>query len=99
MVKRNQFAGKKARNNPSGGGRLSLEREVPVYEPKPKVEYGDLFIVMEDSEKNTFFYNGYSWVKYRMTMAECRSQCQVKELPQKVNGKTRYEVREPILTA
>lgn len=98
MVKRNQYAGKKARNNPAGGGRLALVRETPVYELKPKVEYGKLFIVMEDGDKNTFVYNGSSWVPYTMTMAECRATCQVKELPQKVNGKIRYEVRAPIPT-
>jgi hypothetical protein len=97
MVKRNQYAGKKARNNPAGGGRLALVREVPVYELKPKVEYGKLFIVMEDADKNTFFYNGSAWVPYKMTMAQCRAECLVKELPQKVNGKVRYEVREPIV--
>jgi hypothetical protein len=32
-----------------------------------------------------------------MTIAECRlNQCQVKQLPQKVNRMTRYEVQSPV---
>jgi hypothetical protein len=31
-----------------------------------------------------------------MSIAECRENCQVQELPQKVNGMTRYEIRYPL---
>jgi len=96
MVKRNQYAGKKARNNPAGGGRLVIDREKPVYVLKEPVEYGTTFIVMEDGEKNTFSYNGSAWVAHRMSIAECKAECMVKELPQKVGGKIRYEIREPL---
>ena len=34
-----------------------------------------------------------------MSIAQCRQDCLVKELPQKVNGKTRYEVRCPLPAA
>jgi len=96
MVKRNQYAGKKARNNPAGGGRLAINEPRPVYVLKEAVEYGDMFIVMEDAEKNTFSYNGAAWVAHSMSMAQCKAECLVKALPQKVGGKTRYEVRAPI---
>jgi len=97
MSKKSQYVGKKnIRNNPSGGGRVAVVRELPVYQLKEPVEYGKMFIVMEDGDRNTFSYNGSSWVPHSMTMQECRAECQVKELPQKVNGKIRYEVRAPI---
>lgn len=98
MAKKNQYGGaKRARKNVARDGRSAAIREVPVYEPKEKVEYGAPFIVMEDRDKNTFSYDGAAWVPYEMTMADCRLQCQVKVLPQKVNGKTRYEVRAPLV--
>jgi len=97
MVKRNQYAGKKARNNPAGGGRLVINAEKPVYVLKEPVEYGDMFIVMEDAEKNTFSYNGSAWVAHTMSIAECKQECMVKALPQKVGGKIRYEVRAPLV--
>jgi hypothetical protein len=96
MSKKSHYAGKKTRAHLASGTRSAVVREVPVYEPKIPVEYGKPFIVMEDGEKNTFAYNGSAWVSYKMTMAECKLECQVKELPQKVNGKVRFEVREPI---
>ena len=97
MSKKSHYAGKKTRAHLAGGTRTAVVREVVVYERKEPVEYGKAFIVMEDGEKNTFAYNGSAWVNYKMTMAECKLECQVKELPQKVNGKIRYEVREPIV--
>ncbi len=61
----------------------------------PKV-YGKPFILLEDREKNTFEYASGAWVPYPMSIAECRKECMVKEMPQKVNDKTRYEVRLPV---
>jgi len=61
--------------------------------------YGKAFILMEDLQKNTFEYVKGAWVPHAMTIAECRVDCQVKELPQKVNGMTRYEVRCPTSAA
>ncbi len=66
-----------------------LERKAPV-------TYGQPFIVLEDEEKNTFVYNGGKWIGYEATIAECRVDCQVKVLPQKINGMTRYEVSCPV---
>jgi hypothetical protein len=96
MAKKNQHGAKKAQKRLAREGRPANVRETPVYERKEKVEYGKPFIVMEDADKNTFAYDGSAWVPYSMSMADCRLQCQVKTLPQKVNGKTRYEVRAPL---
>ena len=60
------------------------------------VQYGAPFIVLEDSDKKTFEYANGAWTPYAMSIAECKKSCQVKELPQKVNNKTRYEIRVPI---
>jgi hypothetical protein len=34
-------------------------------------------------------------VAYSASIAECRQSCLVKEVPQRVNGRIRYEVRIP----
>jgi hypothetical protein len=75
----------------------SVPREAPrVYEKKPPVQYGKPFVLLEDANKNTFEYKGGAWVPHSMSIAECRQECQVSELPQKVNSMTRYEVRSPV---
>lgn len=92
----------KRRFNPRAtvGGRApalatrSLQRP-PEIERQPVVVYGKPFIVLEDKEKNTFVYKAGNWVPHSESIAECRKTCQVKELPQKVNQMTRYEIRSP----
>jgi hypothetical protein len=37
-----------------------------------------------------------AWNPYHLSIAECKVDCLVKTLPQKLNGKTRYEVRAPL---
>ena len=69
---------------------------VQVLAPKPKVQYGAPFIVLEDEQKSTFTFSAGRWVPHNETIAECRVDCQVKELAQKVNKMTRYEIRRPI---
>jgi len=98
MARNNQFGGggKRTAKRQARSERGTVVRETPVYERKEPVEYGKPFIVMEDSEMNTFAYDGSAWVPFNMTMADCKAKCQVKALPQKVNGKTRYEVRSPV---
>ena len=59
----------------------SLQTPPAAAGPRVATTYGKPFIVMEDGEKNTFEY---------------REGCQVKLLPQKLNGKVRYEVRRPV---
>ncbi len=67
----------------------------PVWEKKPPVHYGKPFIVLEDEHKKTFVFQSGVWIAHSMSIAECRQTCQVKELPQKVNGMVRFEVRSP----
>ncbi len=67
-----------------------------LYEPKPPKQYGAPFILLEDLNKNTFEYSQGAWVPYPLSIAQCKQTCQVKELPQKVNDKTRYEIRAPL---
>jgi len=67
-----------------------------VFERKSPTRYGKPFILLEDMEKNTFEFRGGQWVAHSMSIAECRENSQVKELPQKVNGMTRYEIRNAV---
>jgi len=67
-----------------------------VTERRAPIEYGKPFIVMEDAAKQTFIFKGGAWVPHAESIADCRQSCQVKLLPQKVNGRTRYEVRCPV---
>lgn len=88
----------RANNQRRSSGPLGPTRTLhtpPVFEYKAPVEYGKPFIVAEDDAKNTFIYEGGSWVPYSATIAECKLTCQVKKLPQAVNNRTRYEVRSP----
>jgi hypothetical protein len=66
-----------------------------VFERKPPVQYGKPFILLEDLDKNTFEYAAGVWIPYGLTIAQCRKDYLVKELPEKLNGKTRYQVRCP----
>jgi hypothetical protein len=77
--------------------RAAAPRPVAVpRERKPPVQYAKPFVLLEDSDKNTFEYASGAWVPYALSIAQCREDYLVKELPQKVNGNTRYEVRCPI---
>jgi hypothetical protein len=85
--------------NRSGGPprRNDVVREVPVRaEPKPPTQYGKAFVLMEDNKLNTFEYVAGAWIPYGLSIAQCRHDCLVKELPQKLNGCTRYEIRSPV---
>jgi hypothetical protein len=68
--------------------------EIPAKKP-PKV-YGKAFTLLEDEQKNAFEYRSGAWVPYAMTIAQCREEGEVKQLPQKINKMTRYEVRLPV---
>ena len=96
MAQRQRFS-KKRQHARLMAPRASTPREAPpVLERKPPTEYGKPFIVMEDTQKNTFEFKVGSWIPYGRTIAQCRKECQIKMLPQKVNNMTRYEVREPL---
>lgn len=95
MAQKHRFhnAGQKTRR--SGASPPPLLRPL-VMEKKAPIVYGKPFIVMEDAQRNTFVFKAGAWVSHEMSIAEFRQSCQVKELPQKVNGMTRYEVRSPV---
>jgi len=67
-----------------------------VPERKAPVQYARPFILLEDEHKKTFEYKSGAWVPHALTIAQCREQCEVKALPQQVNGRTRYEIRCPL---
>jgi hypothetical protein len=83
-----------------GGGRFapetrSLQRPPAIAERVAPTVYGKPFILLEDEQKNTFIFKAGAWVAHSESIAQCRTTCQVKELPQRVNGRVRYEVRCP----
>ena len=85
---------------PSAGLRASVPLPSPVIrQRKPPTQYGKPFILLEDESCNTYEYASGAWVPYELSIAQCRQQFLVKELPQKLNGKTRYEIRCPLLAA
>jgi hypothetical protein len=94
MAQRNRFnAQRKNRSAPPPPRKTTPEMMVK----KPTLVYGKPFVLLEDSKKNTFGYEGGAWVPYAMTIAQCRlDACQVTQLAQKVNNMTRYEVRSPL---
>ncbi len=97
MAHQNRFrnAGKKKPARPNRAP--AAERpafEIPARKP-PKV-YGKPFTLLEDEQKNAFEYRSGAWVPYAMSIAQCREEGEVKELPQKINKMTRYEVRLPV---
>src|SRR5262245_60836258 len=92
-----------AQKNRSNGKRQNSRSAAPpplrtalISEKKAPVVYGKPFILMEDESRNTFVFSGGAWKPYEMSIAECRAEYQVKELPQKVNRMTRYEIRCPV---
>lgn len=79
------------------GPRLERPPLVP-YVPKPPVEYGKPVMILEDTARSTFEFKGGAWIPFAKSIAQCRLDCIVKELPQKINQMTRYEVRFPLPT-
>ena len=71
----------------------ALRRPPEFVERAAPVVYGKPFIVVEDTAKKTFVFQAGQWVEYSASIAECRQTCLVKELPQRVNGRIRYDVR------
>jgi len=74
----------------------TLMAQTPAVERAAPVEYGKPMIVMEDTNKATFVYEGGAWVPHERTIADWKQDCLVKELPQRVRGMVRYEVRCPL---
>jgi hypothetical protein len=94
---KNRFQNKRQKPRRSGASSPPPAREParPLARSIP-IEYGKPFILLEDESKNTFEFKGGAWVPYALSIAQCREECQVKELPQKVNRMTRYEIRCPL---
>lgn len=94
-----------ARPNSSNNARQNRQARPPIVvntsvsaRPKlvPKL-YGKPYVVMEDDRKQTFIFDGGAWVAYSRSIAQCREeQCQVKQLSQRVNKMTRFEVSDPL---
>ncbi|HEX4000962.1 MAG TPA: hypothetical protein VHX65_20625 [Pirellulales bacterium] len=76
----------------------AVERPAPWVKTAP-IQYGKAVVVLEDESKNTFYFDQGAWVPYGASIAACRADCMVKELPQKVNRMTRYEIRRPLVGA
>lgn len=96
MVQRNRFSHRRTKKR-STTPHTSSPREAPrSFEKKAPVQYGKPFVLLEDANKNTFEYKSGAWIPHAMSIAQCRVECQVNELPQKVNSMTRYEVRSPV---
>ncbi len=72
------------------------ERRAAAAERRAKTEYDKPFILLEDSNKDTFEFKAGQWARHAMSIAEYRENSLVKELAQKVNGMTRYEIRYPV---
>ena len=93
-----------AKNNRSFSNRRQIMTARPPMTREPIVipqrsapkQYGQPFIVLEDAQKKTFVYKSGAWVPHDRSIAEFRADSQVRELPQKVNQMTRYEVRSPV---
>jgi hypothetical protein len=96
MARRPTYHARRPKSSPR---RENVIREAPAPRvPRVPVQYGAPFIVLEDTDKNTFEYANGAWTPFAMSIAQCKKTCQVKELPQKVNNKTRYEIRVPVDT-
>ena len=93
MAQKHRFHNKRDKRSDTPADRRPAP---PVYEPKPPVEYGKPVMVLEDTKRKTFEYKSGAWVPFSMTIAECRLTCQVKQMPQKINQMTRYEIRCPV---
>jgi hypothetical protein len=73
--------------------------EKPAFEipaAKPPTVYGKAFILLEDEQKQVFEYRSGAWVPYGSNIVQLKEAAEVKQLPQKINKMTRYEVRLPL---
>jgi hypothetical protein len=94
MAQRNRFNNQRGRS--SRGPRPAAVERPAIPERKPPKSYGKPFIILEDEHKNAFKYGNGAWLPYPMTISQCRQEGVVEQLPQKINGMTRYEVRLPL---
>ena len=99
MARKHNHHGGNRRNARHGTTHAPVVRAPITFERKVPVVYGKPFILLEDDQKATFIYKEGRWLPHAMTIAECREECQVKELQQKINGMTRYEICAPLPSA
>jgi hypothetical protein len=93
---RPRHSNKRGRAGRSASSEIPRLRTPPErVQPSAPVVYGKAFVVLEDEAKNTFVFKSGAWVPYTASIAECRTSCKVKQLPQRVNKMIRYEVRCP----
>jgi hypothetical protein len=93
MAKKRRYPNKRQMARTHTPAPTPPERRYIGGERKPPTQYGKPFILLEDGNKDTFEFKGGQWVAHPMNIAECRESGLVKQLPQKVNGMTRYEIR------
>ena len=97
MAQRRHF-NQNRRKPPSRGSNLPPAAVLtPLPRSNPK-QYRAAFVLMENDKKQTFQYQNGAWIEFERSIADCRVDCQVKQLSQKVNNMTRYEIR-PELTS
>jgi hypothetical protein len=96
MGQRNRSHGKRQKPRAAARTPAPLRQPLAAAEKKPPVTYGKPFVLLEDGQKCTFIYDSGQWRPHEKSIAECREDCQVKELAQKINGMTRYEIRSPL---
>ncbi|MCC7085378.1 MAG: hypothetical protein IT427_10260 [Pirellulales bacterium] len=96
MARNHRFGGRQSRPAARRSSQPADAVAPRSIERKPPTQYGAPFIVLEDTEKETFEFVNGNWTPFAMTIAECRQTCQVRMLPQQVSGKTRYEIRLPV---
>ncbi len=99
MAQKHRFHNQRGRSGTRTASHAAPAEPRPVFEKKPPTIYGKPIIVLEDESKSTFEFQQGAWIPFSMNIAECRRDCLVKELPQKVNRMTRYEVRCPVRNA
>jgi hypothetical protein len=87
-----------ASSRPKGNASRSAAVRPPLVIPAKKapIQYGKAFVLLEDQQKNTFAYTHGKWSPHPMNIAQWQLSCSVTELPQKLNGMTRYEIRCPL---
>jgi hypothetical protein len=96
MAQKRRFTQNKRQRGSSPNPELrGLRRPPEVTERVAPTVYGKPFIVLEDESKNTFTFKAGAWIPNEASIADFKQTCQVKELAQKVNRMTRYEVRAP----
>jgi len=95
MAQRRPFNQTRRKGNGKGPIHAPIELPKPLPRFVPK-QYGAPFVLLEDDQKKTYEYRGGAWVQYERSIAECKVDCQVKQLAQRVNNMTRYEIRLPL---